>query len=423
VSSPRRTESRAQQIARNIRNDVAAGVLRDGEVLPTTRALAEQWDVSTFTIAEAMRVLAAEGLVVSKSRSKRVVHAPGQLARRETHPAKPRVVLVGGYAGSGKTELGRILIRQTGWPMLDKDTLTRPVVEAALELLGQSPHDRESPLYLDYVRPREYEALIAAAAENVECGNSAIVTAPFLREFADPAWITRTRALFATWSGITTLVWVHCDASTMHTYLRHRGAARDASKLADWPGYLAAIDVGFRPPAPHLLVDNSASSAPLQHQARELVRAVLGPDGPGESARASADKPEPQPVVAAVVTSDRGVLVARRNDGRPPWTFIAGEIEPGESPTDAAIREVKEETGLQVVAAAREIGRRVHPQTGRTMIYLACEPVGRTDVHVGDPVELAEVRWVSLGEADDLLSGMYEPVRLHLLRELGRPRA
>ena len=113
--------------------------------------------------------------------------------------------------------------------------------------------------------------------------------------------------------------------------------------------------------------------------------------------------PEPPPVVAGIVTSDRGVLVGKRNDGKPPWTFIAGEIEPGESPTDAIVREVKEETGLRVRAAEREIGRRVHPKTGRTMIYLACEPIAELDVFVGDPDELAEVRWVGLPEAEKLL--------------------
>ncbi|MPZ66639.1 MAG: NUDIX domain-containing protein [Pseudonocardiaceae bacterium] len=55
--------------------------------------------------------------------------------------------------------------------------------------------------------------------------------------------------------------------------------------------------------------------------------------------------PEHQPVVAAIVTSHLGVLAGKRNDGKPPWTFIAGEIEPGEAQIDAAIREVKEETG------------------------------------------------------------------------------
>lgn len=128
--------------------------------------------------------------------------------------------------------------------------------------------------------------------------------------------------------------------------------------------------------------------------------------------------PEPQPVVAAIVTSPKGVLVARRQDGKPPWTFIAGEIEPGESPADAAVREVKEETGLQVVAGG-VIGRRVHPKTKRTMVYMAATPTHGTDIFVGDEQELAEVRWVSLAEADELMGGMiYEPVHDHLSRTL-----
>lgn len=52
------------------------------------------------------------------------------------------------------------------------------------------------------------------------------------------------------------------------------------------------------------------------------------------------------------------------------------------------------------------------------MIYLACYPVTKTDVFVGDEDELAEVRWVSLEEAEELLPGLFGPVRLHLEREL-----
>ena len=129
-----------------------------------------------------------------------------------------------------------------------------------------------------------------------------------------------------------------------------------------------------------------------------------------------ATDPEQQPVVAAIVTSHLGVLAGRRNDGKPPWTFIAGEIEPGENQVDAAVREVKEETGLEVRAGHVEIGRRVHPKTKRTMVYLACTPVAGTDIFVGDEDELAEVRWLSLAEADELLPGMFEPVRAHLGR-------
>ncbi len=123
-------------------------------------------------------------------------------------------------------------------------------------------------------------------------------------------------------------------------------------------------------------------------------------------------------MVAAIVTGHIGVLIARRNDGKPPWTFIAGEIESGESPADAAVREVKEETGLQI-HADEEIGRRIHPQTGRTMVYMAARPTYGTDAVVIDTEDLAEVRWVSLTEADDLMNGqIFEPVRQHLKQTL-----
>jgi 8-oxo-dGTP pyrophosphatase MutT (NUDIX family) len=138
----------------------------------------------------------------------------------------------------------------------------------------------------------------------------------------------------------------------------------------------------------------------------------------GDSVAEPSTAPEPQPVVAAIVTSSRGVLVGRRHDGKPPWTFIAGEIEPGESPADAAVREVKEETGLRIRAGG-VLGRRVHPKTGRLMVYMAAQPTHGTDAITGDEEELAEVRWVNLAEISDLMAEVYEPVRQHLKHMLG----
>jgi 8-oxo-dGTP pyrophosphatase MutT (NUDIX family) len=149
---------------------------------------------------------------------------------------------------------------------------------------------------------------------------------------------------------------------------------------------------------------------------QQIIKAHERAAGSGDEGRVTepSTSPELGSVVAAIVTSARGVLVGKRNDGKPPWTFIAGKIEPGESPADAAVREVKEETGLRI-RAGTVIGRRFHPSTGRPMVYIAARPTHGTEIFVGDEDELAEVRWVSLAEADELMSGMiFEPVRRHL---------
>jgi len=127
--------------------------------------------------------------------------------------------------------------------------------------------------------------------------------------------------------------------------------------------------------------------------------------------------PEPPVVAVAVVTSPLGVLAGKRNDRRPPWGFISGKIEPGESPADAAVREVKEETGLRI-RPGNVIGRRVHPATDRTLVYVTARPLAGTDVHVGDPDELAEVRWLKLADAERLMPDMFPPVRGYLSRSI-----
>lgn len=262
-------------IAQHIRNDIAAGKLRSGHQLPSTRELARGWGVSVEPVNRAMALLADEGLIVNRGRTRRIVSGPdAQLPEPVLRPQTPRVLLIGGFAGSGKTELGRILARQAGWPIFDKDTLTRPATEAALELFGEQPSDRESDTYLKVVRPTEYEGLRAAALENVECGVSAILTAPFIQEMSDRAWCDRTAATYDSLGAQLHLVWVHCDAETMRRYLRHRGAARDSWKMAHWEEYLTSIDVDYRPAVDHHLIENSAGSRPLQHQASELLKEI-----------------------------------------------------------------------------------------------------------------------------------------------------
>ncbi|GAA0513175.1 hypothetical protein Ade02nite_89160 [Paractinoplanes deccanensis] len=60
--------------------------------------------------------------------------------------------------------------------------------------------------------------------------------------------------------------------------------------------------------------------------------------------------PLPLPGVIAVVLDERGrVLLVRRSDTHD-WALTTGCLDPGEQPAAGAVREVREETGVEVVA-------------------------------------------------------------------------
>jgi 8-oxo-dGTP diphosphatase len=98
-------------------------------------------------------------------------------------------------------------------------------------------------------------------------------------------------------------------------------------------------------------------------------------------------------IAAAIIVANGRVLLVRRRvaEGELSWQFPAGEVEPGETAEDAAVREAFEETTL-TVGASKRLGERVHPATGRTMVYVACDLLSGT-ARVGDEEELADVAW------------------------------
>ncbi|WP_328548336.1 NUDIX hydrolase [Streptomyces platensis] len=120
-------------------------------------------------------------------------------------------------------------------------------------------------------------------------------------------------------------------------------------------------------------------------------------------------------IAAAIIVHEGRVLMVRRriSEGKLSWQFPAGEVEPGETREDAAVRETKEETGLNV-SAVELLGERVHPATGRLMSYTACEVLSGT-AHVADTEELAELAWVAHGQIPDYVPyGLFGPVQEYL---------
>lgn len=103
-----------------------------------------------------------------------------------------------------------------------------------------------------------------------------------------------------------------------------------------------------------------------------------------------------------VLVREDGKILLRRpmgDFGGYVWTFAKGHPEPGETPEEAARREVLEETGYRAEIFGKVPGV-FEGDTTTTEFYLM-RPVGEP-APVGR--ETAEIRWVSLDDAERLIS-------------------
>jgi 8-oxo-dGTP pyrophosphatase MutT (NUDIX family) len=108
----------------------------------------------------------------------------------------------------------------------------------------------------------------------------------------------------------------------------------------------------------------------------------------------------------------RGALIGRLDRrGRLLWSLPKGHLEPGETETDTAVREVAEETGIRgrVVGKLGTIdfwfvaaGRRVH-KTVHHYLLLAEDPDNGLELSDED-VEVSEVAWVPLDDVPATLA-------------------
>ena len=130
----------------------------------------------------------------------------------------------------------------------------------------------------------------------------------------------------------------------------------------------------------------------------------------------NSDRPS---IASAVITHEGKVLLVRRRvkEGSLSWQFPGGEVEPGESAGEAAVREVREETDL-VVQESHVLGERIHPNTGRVMIYVACNVIEGA-ASVVDDDELDDLAWAEKEQLRIFVPyGFYDPVQKYLAEQL-----
>jgi ADP-ribose pyrophosphatase YjhB (NUDIX family) len=114
-------------------------------------------------------------------------------------------------------------------------------------------------------------------------------------------------------------------------------------------------------------------------------------------------------VNVAVIDADSRVLLTRREDFEV-WCLPGGSVEEGESLAAAAVREVAEETGLEV-RLTRLVGVYSRPKLGgyhSLALFAAAHPGGSLRV---DPGEVVEAEWFAAEQLPaDLLWGQRERI-------------
>ena len=113
----------------------------------------------------------------------------------------------------------------------------------------------------------------------------------------------------------------------------------------------------------------------------------------------------PVPAVGVVCLKGDAVLLIRR--GTPPrqgqWSLPGGRIEPGEAATDAAIRDLREETGVEArLTGLLDVVDGIFPSAGRHYVLIDYAAEWQS----GEPVagdDAVEARFVPLDQVEALI--------------------
>ncbi|MDR6758270.1 8-oxo-dGTP diphosphatase [Mycoplana sp. BE70] len=122
------------------------------------------------------------------------------------------------------------------------------------------------------------------------------------------------------------------------------------------------------------------------------------------------DKLHPDVALAVVVDEDRVLVLKRRNDDELSWVFPGGKVAPGETPENAAKRELFEEAGIRC-DVSHAIGTRVHPDTKRVVEYFLCVPEDPKP-QLREPRLFSDMSWMTVNELEASIdTNLYPPIK------------
>lgn len=101
------------------------------------------------------------------------------------------------------------------------------------------------------------------------------------------------------------------------------------------------------------------------------------------------------------------VLLTRRarEPYRDQWELPGGYVDRGEHPTVAAVREVREELGIDVVLTGLVTSSLEDSPHGETLLITAYEGITDAETPEPDPGEVSEWRWFDRDQIPDQMAG------------------
>jgi 8-oxo-dGTP pyrophosphatase MutT (NUDIX family) len=108
------------------------------------------------------------------------------------------------------------------------------------------------------------------------------------------------------------------------------------------------------------------------------------------------EEPDLVRLAAAVVVFDAGgrVLLVRHAYGKERWSLPGGEVDPGESPAEAAVREAREEAGVEV-ELDHLIGVYYLRSRKNGLRFMFAARIVTGEPSAADANEIAEIGWFS----------------------------
>lgn len=98
---------------------------------------------------------------------------------------------------------------------------------------------------------------------------------------------------------------------------------------------------------------------------------------------------------AIIIENDRMLVMHRNKEGSEYFTLVGGKVATGETVEQALVREVKEETGLQVIAARRVFSEN-HPEPYNKQYIYLCEIGPHQEIAIQDASEEAILNKLSI---------------------------